>query len=160
MAERTRSELDTQVADFRTGDPRNITAFKLRNFLTDLLDSCCPDASVMPLTPATAQVGVAWSTDDTIDAAEIAALVTSTSRVVEIPALPAGETSARLILWTADASGDIMGVAVTMQFSDQLNIFDNANVEAQAADEQAGMARISVNPLGAAYANQMLTVTF
>ena len=111
-------------------------------------------------TPTTAQVGVAWSTDDTIDDAEIAALVTSTSRMVMIPALPAGETSARLVLWTADASGTIMGVTITMQFGDQHNLFDNANAEARTVEMQAGTARIMVNPVGVAYAGQMLTVTF
>ena len=111
-------------------------------------------------TPTTAQVGVAWSTDDTIDDAEIAALVTSTSRTVEIPALPAGETFGRLILWTADASGTLMGVTITMQFGDQRNLFDNANAEARTVEMQAGMARIMVNEVGVSYAGQMLTVTF
>ena len=110
--------------------------------------------------PATARVGVVWSTDDMIDDAEIHALVTSTSRMVVIPALPTGETSARLILWTAEASGDPTGVEVTMQFADQLNIFDNVNVEVETAENQAGHARISVNPLGAAYAGQTLEVSF
>ena len=53
-----------------------------------------------------------------------------------------------------------MGVTVTMQFGDQLNIFDNDNAQAETVEMQAGMARISVNPLGAGYANQMLTVNF
>ena len=115
---------------------------------------------VTPPTPTTARVGVAWSTDDMIDAAEIAALVTSTGRTVEIPALPAGRTNARLILWTADASGTISGVSVTRQFGDQFNLFDNANAQAETVESQAGMARITVNPLGAAYVGQMLTVNF
>ena len=42
MAKRTRAELDTLVADFRTGEPRNITAEKFRNYETDLLDTLLP----------------------------------------------------------------------------------------------------------------------
>lgn len=42
MAKRTRAELDTMVADFRTSDPNNITAEKLRNYETDLLDTLLP----------------------------------------------------------------------------------------------------------------------
>ena len=128
--------------------------------------SCDTDVTDPPVEPpvdppaATVQVGVAWSSDDMIDDAEIVALETSTSRMLEIPALPAGESNAHLILWTADASGDIMGVRIAMQFGDQLNIFDNANAQAETVEMQAGMARITINPIGAASAGQILTVTF
>ena len=42
MTARTRAELDAQIADFRTGDPKNIKAQKLRDYETDLLDTLLP----------------------------------------------------------------------------------------------------------------------
>lgn len=42
MPRRTRAELDALIADFRTGDPRNIKAAKLRNYETALLDTLLP----------------------------------------------------------------------------------------------------------------------
>ena len=114
------------------------------------VDSADPDPSGPVST--TTQVAVGWSANRTPLAAELT--VKTTGAMLTIPV----GAPAYLLLWTADRAGMLGGVMVSGQFGEQSTLF--ADVQALEVDGIAGMVRTTVNQLGSAYENSVLTVTF
>ena len=112
------------------------------------------DDSADPSTPisTTTQVAVGWSFDRIPLAAELT--VKTTGRMLTIPV----GAPAYLLLWTADRAGMLGGVMVVGQFGEQSTLF--SDVQALEFDGLMGTVRTTVNQLGSAYENSVLTVTF
>ena len=112
-----------------------------------------------PLTPTPllkVRTAYGWSTDDTAQAAELTEK--SASDHLDIPALPAGETSAYALLWISDAAGTPAGVDIEQSFGDQLGTFGAP--QALTLDNVAGMVRVSDNRHGAGDVGNLLTVLY
>ena len=137
MTARTRAELDAQVADFRTGDPRNITAEKLRNYETDLLDTLLPamqDAIFFGL-----------SADDTPQGSELTIEATNGAGV--IPAF----TDRYMLIARLDSEPDITSV----RFSDDQSMSNQVG----AFTKHSGTVNIAgqVGDFAVWVSNQLLT---
>ena len=98
------------------------------------------------------QVAVGWSFDRIPLAAELT--VKTTGRMLTIPV----GAPAYLLLWTADRAGMLAAVMVVGQFGEQSTLF--SDVQALEFDGLMGTVRTTVNQLGSAYENSVLTVTF